>query len=158
MAHVITHEIKQIKDLRIVGHLIQTTMTAVMSNNPIPAFWGELISDGRYEKLMATPSDCPCTYGACLMHTEEDMDYTVGVALPEGAAVPEGLHLVEMPAGEYMAVEVELKNLHAGFGYANEWMEKEGYTWAHGGSFELYPDTGMDKPTDLHLYIPIMRK
>ena len=151
-----THKIVQLEPMRMAGYLLQTTMTAVTTgNNPIPAFWGEVMQDGRFGKLMELGSDCPCSYGACVMHTEEDMDYTISIALSKGAQAPEGYHIVNIPAGEYMVVETTLENLHAAYGYANGWLAESGYTWAHGTSFEMY---GADHAQTqlLHLHIPIM--
>ena len=150
-------KVVKIEAMRFAGYLLQTKMDEVMKDNPLPRFWGALSADGRFEKLMQLESDCPASYGATLMHNEQDMDYTVSRALPAGADAPEGLHVVDMPAGEYIEVKTTLENLHAAFGFINNWMEENGYTWAHGGSFEMYPEDYMQTKI-LNLYAPIAKK
>ena len=148
------YKIVNIEAMRIAGFMIQTTMDEVVKNNPIPAFWAEL-GEERFGRLMSLGSDCPGSYGVCNMQTEQDMNYTIGMALPVAADAPTDLHIEDIPAGEYCVIDAALTEIHAGYGWVNEWMTKNNKTWAHGLSFEFYPQdfTATQK---LQLYIPIM--
>jgi predicted transcriptional regulator YdeE len=152
-----THRILQLEPMRIAGYAMQVSMSEVSADNPIPKFWGEVMQDGRFEKLMTLGSDCPGSYGVSVMHNDEDMDYIIGAALPVGADAPEGYYIANVPAGEYLEVETLLADLLETYGKLNELMSEIGYTWGHNTSFEFY-DKDHDSTQLLKLYIPITKK
>jgi len=41
--------------MECAGYLLKTSMTEVGGNNPIPAFWEEIMQDGRYQQLRDVP-------------------------------------------------------------------------------------------------------
>jgi len=146
------HRIVKLEDMRIAGYKIQTTMTAVASDNPIPKFWEKLEQDGSFAKLDALNSDCPGAYGVSVMHGMQDLDYFIGRALPkDGSARVEGLDIASIPSGEYLEYSITLAELGDAFGHAGDWMGENGYDWAHSTSFEFYEADSMK------LYIPICK-
>ena len=129
----------------VAGYLIQTTMTEVATNNPIPAFWASLADKGDF------------CYGVCDMQSMEDMNYIVARCGRDKAELAEGMVEFTIPAGEWLVQEIPLAEIGISYGKANEWMEQNGYTWAHGASFEKY-DERMSTKGLLDLYVPIIKK
>ena len=128
--------------VKVAGYLHKTSH----SNNTIPAFWGEIMADGRHKKLHEAGFEkCHSEYGICFMVDEDNMDYVVGIEAKEGAKVPEEFHICEIPEGEYAVFSVPTYSLEEPsadiqktWGAAFEWLDKSEY--AHNGvvSFELY--------------------
>ena len=151
------HKVVNLEPMRIAGYNHQLTMEQINTNNPIPGFWADL-GDEKFGKLMSIGSDCPGTYGVSLMHNENDMDYTIGVALPKVADAPEGFHIINVPAGEYLEIQVSLANLMDAYSFAGKWMNENNSAWAtHSTSFEFY-NNDFSQTQSLRLYIPIMKK
>jgi len=153
---IMTHKIVHLEAMKMVGYSIKTTMLEVVTDNPVPAFWEQILKDGRFDKLLALNGGSPRSYGVCAMQNQENIDYIAAVALPDGVDAPIGYSVVDIPAGEYLAFETDIANIHAAYGYANEWTPKNGYTWAHGISLEMY-DEGHRETQLFHLYIPIKK-
>ena len=47
--------IAKLDTIKAAGYLIKTSMAEMGENNPIPAFWREIMEDGRYERLRNIP-------------------------------------------------------------------------------------------------------
>ena len=47
--------IAKLDKMECAGYLLKTSMTEVGGNNPIPAFWEEIMQDGRYQQLRDVP-------------------------------------------------------------------------------------------------------
>ncbi|MCL2574991.1 MAG: GyrI-like domain-containing protein [Defluviitaleaceae bacterium] len=157
--------IAKLDKIECAGYLLKTSMTEVGANNPIPAFWGEIMADGRYQALRNIPrtpeAGCFGDYGVCIMLNDDDMDYVIAMALEDGVDVPSDWHRCTIPAGDYAVFETTLPNLGNTWGYSIEWMEKNGYTIAHYVSFEYY-DERMSNPDPtqqtIDIYIPIIER
>jgi len=132
----------QLDSIKIAGYLHKTSM----SNNTIPAFWQEITSDGRHQKLY----EAACTeghndYGFCVMTSEDDMDYYIGRKVVSGADVPNEFCTVTIPAGEYAVftvppfpMEQPTDGISETWGAAYDWLMSSDYSTDGSSSFELY--------------------
>ena len=149
------------QEIHCAGYLLKTNMADIGADNPIPGFWGDIFKDGRHTALQALKGRCKADYGICIMLNDDDMDYVIAAVLEEGTQVPEEMHQCEIPAGDYLVYETLLPNLGQVWSDSFQWMEKNGYTVAHGISFEFY-DMRMADPDPnkqfIDIYIPIKSK
>ena len=139
--------------VRIAGYLHKTSH----SNNTIPAFWGEIMADGRHKKLHEAGFEkCHSEYGISFMVNENDMDYVIGVEIKEGAQVPEEFYVCEIPEGEYAVFSVPFcsaddpsVDIQKTWGEVSEWLDTSEYTHNDAASFELYfPGCTCDTDTE----------
>ena len=153
---MLDYQVKTLEAMRIAGYSIKTTMQQVMSNNPLPAFWQEIMNDGRHAKLQALKGRCKADYAVNIMLNENDMEYVIGAALEPGETDPQGYVLCDIPAGEYAVCEVTLEGIGKAWADIDEWMGKNGYTWNYSPSFEFYDEKFVAKNI-LEVYIPIRK-
>ena len=127
---------------KIAGYLHKTSM----SNNTIPAFWQEIGTDGRYEKLRAQDFVAGHNdFGFCVMINDDDMNYYVAREVEKGRDVPNDFQVAVIPAGNYAVFTVppfpmdEMSpNIADTWGAAYEWLMTSEYTTDGSSSFELY--------------------
>ena len=154
---MLDYQVKTLEAMRIAGYSIKVTSQQIASNNPIPAFWQEIINDGRFDKLQSLKGRCKADFGVTIMPTKNDMEYLVGAALEPGADEPQGYVLCDIPAGEYAVCQVTLETLESAWDDVSVWMMKKGYDWSDDApTFEFY---GEDHATNdvLKVYIPIRK-
>jgi len=132
--------------VKIAGYLHKTSM----DNNTIPAFWGEIMSDGRHEKLHGAdfakqPAEHGAEYGVCFMLNDNDMDYVIGAEVKPGAQVSDDFYACEIPAGDYAVFSVEpyplgqpSTNIQTAWGVAFDWLATSEYAVNNNPSFEIY--------------------
>jgi len=129
--------------VNVAGYLHKTSM----SNNTIPAFWGEISADGRHKKLhsgewVAHHAD----YGICFMVDDDNMDYVIGLEVKAGAEVSPEFHKAVIPQCDYAVFSAGnthdadfSQNIQKTWGEAFAWLETSEYKMCHCGvSFELY--------------------
>ncbi|MDR2183881.1 MAG: GyrI-like domain-containing protein [Clostridiales bacterium] len=142
--------------VKVAGYLHKTSM----SNNTIPDFWGEIMSDGRQKILHEQDFvEHHREYGICVMTNEDDMDYIVAVETKPGAQIPEKYMVFELAEGDYAVFNVPVypmsepsPNIGLTWGKAAKWLETGEYTTDGNANFELYfPDCACtnDKICDL---------
>ena len=157
--------------IKLAGHMIKTTDTAGENSKTIPAFWGAYLSDGRMEKLHKEPFlKAHAEYGACFPVDQDtgEFEYVIGVEVIEGAAVPAGYHVCELPAATYAVFSTPpsddehfTQNIQGTWVYIfNEWFPSSGYEYAPGCvDFELYDERCMsDTGKVVDIFIPVVKK
>jgi len=129
--------------VKVAGYLHKTSH----SNNTIPAFWGEIFSDGRHEKLhqqdfVKKHGD----YGVCFDCDDDNMSYIIGLEVKDGAQIPEEFHQHEIKQGLYAVLSTPplsgadfSKSIQKSWGDLYNWLEGNAeYANANGSEFELY--------------------
>lgn len=127
----------------------------------IPMFWGEVMEDGSYSKLMETCTE-PLCLGVCMpMDPEKDVefDYIIGL---RGDEPVEGYDFHEVPEAEWAVFDVHgpiNPNLQDAWKRIfSEWFPQTGFKHAMLPEFEVYHDgdvTSEDYLTEI--WIPIER-
>ncbi|MCL2396683.1 MAG: GyrI-like domain-containing protein [Defluviitaleaceae bacterium] len=86
--------------VKVAGHLHKCTH----GSNTIPAFWGEVLADGRHQKLHSQDfAECHNDFGICFGDADDDqtLNYILGLAVKPGAVVPEEYHQYDIGEGQY---------------------------------------------------------
>lgn len=152
---------------KIAGYELKTTTRDGLSNQEIPAFWGnvehlsflhnQLHSVGAAELGMCFPAD-PVT---------GDFSYIIAVEVSDFDGVPADLFTAEVPEAVYAVFTTPANDGEENIGPAIEgswnyihqtWLPNSGYEIAEGKSdFEWYPCS--DKPGDkVKIYIPVVKR
>jgi len=98
-------------------------------------------------------------YGVWFPHHEDGVpDYVAGMAVSEGAPVPESVTAREVPASRYAVFECTMETIGQTYGYIyGTWLEASPYEFPPGGAdFEYYPPEGGEGTPAV--YIPIRDK
>lgn len=157
--------------VKLAGFMLKTTMADGQNRSGIPAFWGAYMSDGRMERLHAESFvKDHAEYGACFPEDPEtgEFEYVIGVEPKDGADVPAGYRVCELPPAAYAVFSTPpctasdfVPCIHGVWDYIfNEWFPKSGYEYAPGGvDFERYDDRCMsDTGKVCDIYIPVTPK
>jgi AraC family transcriptional regulator len=156
----------------VAGYVLKNAMTKA-DGNKIPAFWEEIMQDGRHNKLhaqdwIARHDD----YGLCLMTDTEDMDYLIGCEVKEGASVSDEFVIHNVPAGEYVVHQSGsvddsefTKNIMAAWDNSFNWIKNSSeYTFPpreNDASYEFYYMADENTATQAchcDVYIHIVKK
>jgi AraC family transcriptional regulator len=156
---------------KIAGYSIRTKNTDGQNSTDIPAFWGRYIQDGRCDKMHKENFLKSHTeYGASCFAMEADGSflYAIGCEPKDGAAIPEGYEVFEIPAATYAVFSSPpadgagfTASIQGTWGYIfNEWFPKSGYEYAEGGAdFELYDERCVGETGKVcDIYIPVSKK
>ena len=145
--------------VKIAGYLHKTSMEI----NTIPAFWQEIMADGRHEKLQSQPWVQSCAdYGACFMLNDNEMEYLVGLEVKDGGDVSAEFTAREIDGGLYAVFAVppgdHCLDFAAGWQKAGQWIEEtQEYIHTVGGvDFELYKMD--DDKLTCDIYIAVAKK
>ena len=132
-----TPKIVNFEAVKVAGYLHKTSH----KNNTVPAFWQELLADGRHTSLheSAWVAD-HCDYGVCFDADAEGFSYIVGLGIKSGETVPGDLATIDIPAGEYAVLTATVSKIGETYGALMQWFETNGeYSQADEGiDFELY--------------------
>lgn len=139
---------------RTVGMKVRTSMDK--AGIDCPRLWSEDFGP-RMPEIQGFPT---FSFGASLMVDENEFDYWAVMPLPEGAPVPEGMAVLEIPAGLYAECLLssldELMNAYKHMFYT--WLPDSGYEYAcNAPGYELYPPDHLETGL-LSLYTPVRRK
>ncbi len=124
---------------RLVGIKVQTTMAKAAED--CPAIWD--VFGRRMDEAAAPESACKGSFGVCVMLNAEDFDYWAALEADPSAAVPQGMAVIELPAGLYAKAAVpNLEKLGEAYTFLYEKWLKEQTAYAcdeAAPSFEWYP-------------------
>ncbi|MCL2620504.1 MAG: GyrI-like domain-containing protein [Defluviitaleaceae bacterium] len=152
----------KVDTMNMAGYLLKVDMVDVMNDNPIPKFWGEIMSSDRYGQLQKLKGRCKAEYGVCIMHEgNKSMDYVVAVALEDDTDVPEGLYKCQIPAGEYAVAETTMAGIGQTWAGLDKWTSDNGYHTDRNTSFEFYDERMANPDPDkktFDIYVPIAKK
>jgi predicted transcriptional regulator YdeE len=144
--------------MRLVGASLKTSMMEMSLSNPIPVFWSLVFTDGRHAKLKKLKGRCKVEYGVCIMgEDDETMNYMIAVAPKKNAKIPSEFRTCEIPAGEYLVVETTIETLGETWMKITQWLDENGYTIAHGTSFEFYDERMKGEDMTFDIYAPIKK-
>lgn len=157
--------------VKLAGYALKTTTSDGENSKAIPAFWSDYMSDGRMERLHAESFlKKHDEYGACFPEDPEtgEFEYVIGVEPKDGATIPDGYHVCELPPATYAVFSTPPSNptnfvpaIQGTWNYIfNEWFPKSGYEYApDSADFELYDDRCMsDAGKICDIYIPVVKK
>jgi predicted transcriptional regulator YdeE len=99
-------------------------------------------------------------YGVWFPHHGDGIpDYVAGMAVPDGAPVPEGAVARQVPASRYAVFECTMETIGATYGYVYDtWLPSSPYEFTPGGAdFEYYPPQDATDASPA-VYIPIRGK
>ena len=157
--------------VKLAGFALKTTMADGKNKDLIPAFWTSYMSDGRMKRLHSENFvKNHAEYGACFPEDPEtgEFEYVIGVEPKDGAAIPAGYHVCELPPATYAVFSTPPCDA-AGFSSSiqglwdyifNEWFPTSGCEYAPGCvDFELYDERNMsEKGKVCDVYIPVIKK
>lgn len=122
----------------------------------ISALWERV---GEYADEFAALATTDEWYGVCVGVDESDgtVTYVAGVAVDEGATVPDGMESVDVPTNEYAVFSVTLADLATDLDdIYEEWLPDAAYRRADGPEFERYGNTFDGTPDDeFDYFLPI---
>lgn len=157
--------------IKLAGFALKTTMADGLNSKRIPAFWDAYMTDGRMKRLHSESFvKDHAEYGACFPEDPEtgEFEYVIGVEPKEGAAIPDGYHVSELPPATYAVFSTppcDAANFsptiqHVWDYIFNDWFPKSGYEYAPNCvDFELYDDRCMSETGKVcDIYIPVVRK
>lgn len=99
-------------------------------------------------------------YGIWFPHHGDGIpDYFAGMAVPDGAPVPEGVVARRVPASRYAVFECAMEAIGATYSHVYDtWLPASGCEFTPGGAdFEWYPPPGAQGASPA-IYIPIREK
>lgn len=157
--------------VKIAGYALKTKSEGGENNRSIPAFWAAYMNDGRVNRLHGESFVKEhAEYGACFPENLDtgEFDYVIGVEVKDGAVIPEGYHVCEIPAATYAVFSTPPSDA-AGFSPAiqgtwqflfNEWFPASGYEYAPGCvDYEYYDERCMtEKAKVCDICIPVVKK
>ncbi len=157
--------------VRLAGYTMKTTNVDGENNRAIPTFWTKYLTDGRMQALHSQPFvGRHAEYGACFPEDPEAgcFEYMIGVEVQDGAEVPEGFDVREIPAATYAvfstppadkatftaAIQGVWQYMYA------EWFPNSGYEYMPGGvDFEFYDERCMGETGNVcDIYLPVVPK
>ena len=157
--------------VRLAGYVLKTTTAGGENSTGIPAFWSAYMSDGRMAKLHSESFVKEhAEYGACFPEDPEtgEFEYVIGVKPEDGAAVPDGYHVCELPPATYAMFSTPpcggaefVPTIQGVWNYIfNEWFPKSGYEYAPSCvDFEWYDERCMSRTGKVcDIYIPVVGK
>ncbi len=157
--------------VKLAGFALKTTMAEGKNKDRIPAFWSAYMSDGRMKRLHSESFvKDHAEYGACFPEDPEtgEFEYVIGVETKEGAAVPAGYRVCELPPATYAvfstppcgAEEFSPRIQNVWDYIFNEWFPKSGYEYAPACvDYERYDERCMSEAGKVcDVYIPIVKK
>ncbi|MCL2620503.1 MAG: GyrI-like domain-containing protein [Defluviitaleaceae bacterium] len=151
-------KVVKVEAMRLAGALLKTSLTEMSLSNPIPVFWSLVFTDGRHAKLKKLKGRCKADYGVCIMgEDDETMNYMIAVTPKKNATIPMEFHTCEIPVGEYLVVETTITTLGEAWMKINQWLDENGYTIAHGTSFEFYDERMRGEDMTFDIYAPIVK-
>lgn len=135
-----------------VGLKVRTTMESAASD--CPRLWYETFGP-RMEEVASFPN---VSYGISLMTDETHFDYWAALPYRAGDAVPEGMGLINLPAGQYAECHIasldDLAEAYQHIFFAWGEAHKE-YEFLHTvPSYELYPADHAESG-HISLYMPV---
>jgi AraC family transcriptional regulator len=130
-------------DHRIKTHARFAVLGMQITTKPmspeIPALWSRFVQREPEIKRVIEPN---VTYG--VMQTPagqpDDLHYLAGLPVEDRLSpVPDGMTIVEVPAGQYAVFDFPLSDIGAAFGHIlNVWLPSSGYLMANSPMFERY--------------------
>lgn len=155
---------------KIAGYILRTRPANGENLKAIPEFWTRYLEEGWIKKLhgerFVKNHD---EYGACFPESEEDgsFEYMIGVEFNDGADIPEGYEVREIPAATYAVFDTPpadrpsfSNSIQGVWQYIlGEWMPGSGYEYAPGCvDYELYDERLMgDTGNVCSIYIPVVK-
>lgn len=155
---------------RIAGYALRTTSQGGENKRAIPAFWQDYLKN-RCEGLHSALTPVShAEYGMCA-----DMDfetgafnYVIGLEAADGAAIPEGLHVTQVPAATYAIFTTPpadgdhfVEAIQNTWAYIYEqWFPESGYEYASGCfDYELYDERCLrEAGKQIDIAIPVVRR
>ena len=154
----------------VAGYALRTTSVDGENHRAIPVFWQAYMKNHSESLHKALNPVTHAEYGLC---TEMDMetgefDYVIGLEVPEGAPIPDGLHVTRVPASTYAifttppAEEKDFVNtIQNTWSYIyHEWFPSSGYEYAPGGAdYELYDERCLKETAkQIDIAIPVVKR
>ena len=138
---------------KLIGTKVRTTMQK--AQNDCPALWQSF-----GPKICTQFSNCQGAFGVSVMVNENDFDYWAAVEPSVETVVPEGMDIIEIPAGLYAKCNVpNIEQLGPAFMFLyGPWVQGQSeYSLDMNGlCFELYPNDW--QPTDaFEVYAPVKK-
>jgi len=130
-------------------------------NQEIAAMWGDFNRREKEATAIAVPNTL--YYGVCNMIAglpEGHFEYVAGIEVPDGAPVPAGMVIRQVPAARYAVFphRGSLDGLHATFERIHsEWLPASGLEPTGSLDMEVYTDEFKDFAPDsvLYVYVPV---
>lgn len=157
--------------IKLAGYALKTTTVDGQNSKSIPAFWDAYIADGRMTKLHSENFvKDHAEYGACFPEDPEtgEFEYVIGVPPKDGAEIPAGYHICELPPATYAVFSTPpcdaakfSPTIQGVWDYIfNEWFPRVGYEYAPNCvDFELYDERCMSETGKVcDIYIPVIKK
>lgn len=143
---------------QVVGYVMHTTP----GSKEIPAFWCQIMQDGRWERLMRLCAGE--NYGVCIhpeaMMAEGKMDYMIAFDYDGHSQIDEDMELFTVPAATYAVFRAAMDGGAADditnvWGYVySEWLPNSEYVYdGDKPDFEIYPCG-----EECFIHIPVIRK
>ena len=154
--------------IKLAGYVMKTSSRNGENFKAIPQFWGAYVSDGRMQKLHSEDFlKAHAEYGVCFPEDADgSFEYVIGVELKDGAAVPEGYHVCEIPASSYAVFATPPTD---GDGFTgiiqqtlsdifSQWLPQSDKKINEAGlSFELYDERSMSETAKVcEIWIPVI--
>jgi AraC family transcriptional regulator len=155
---------------KVAGYVLRTTSVEGENHRAIPAFWQDYMKNHCESLHKALTPVSHAEYGLCMeadMETGE-FNYVIGLEMPEGAVIPEGLYTATVPAATYAVFTTPpsdgpgfVSSIQNTWGYIyEEWFPESGYEYAPGcADYELYDERCMpESGKQIDIAIPVVKK
>jgi len=154
---------------KVAGYILRTTSQDGESKRAIPAFWQGYMKNHQHALHGSLSPVSHAEYGLCMDSDMESgaFNYVIGLEVPEGAEIPEGLHVANMPAATYAIFTTPPAD---GPGFASaiqntwayvyqEWFPDSGYEYAPGcADYELYDERCLRDDKQIDIAIPVVKR
>jgi len=155
---------------KVAGYALRTTSVDGENHRAIPAFWQDYMNTRSESLHKALTPVSHAEYGLCMDMDMETgaFNYVIGLEVPEGASVPEGLHTATVPAATYAVFTTPpsdgpgfVSSIQNTWGYIyEEWFPGSGYEYAPGCcDYELYDERCISETgKQIDIAIPVVKK
>lgn len=155
---------------KVAGYVLRTTSQDGENKRAIPAFWQDYMMNHCEWLHKALTPVSHAEYGLCMdMDTETgEFNYVIGLEVPDGADLPDGLYTTTVPAATYAIFTTPPSD---GEGFKDsiqnywsfiyeQWFPESGYEYAPlCADYELYDERCMsEKAKQIDIAIPVVKR
>jgi AraC family transcriptional regulator len=152
----------------IIGYELRTRIQDGQNHKDIPQFWQQYLQQGLGRKI-PNPVHPYQELGICTNFNPEtgEFSYVIGMEVPKGTAVPEGMVSLSLPEEEYVVFTTPKSDeqsfspsIQSTWNYIfSEWFPQSGYEHAGTVEFELYDERchGPENK-EMDIYIPVRKQ
>ncbi len=157
--------------VKIAGYALKTSSNNGENSTSIPQFWSACMGSGDLKKLHEEGFvKDHAEYGACFPEDPNtgEFDYVIGLEVKDGASIPTGYHVCELPPAAYAVFSTPpcdaahfVPSIQGVWQFIfNDWFPKSGFEYAPGCvDFERYDDRCMSETAKVcDIYIPVVKK